>query len=464
MTKKTKQITLWSLALMITGGITSIRNFASSAKFGPELIFFFIAAALLFLIPVALISAQLSSRWNEDGGAYFWASKAMGKGLGFLAIWLQWINTMAWYPTMLAFIAGLVAYMINPSLTTHPWYLISIIFVVFWSLTIINLYGVQQSSRFAAICTVIGLIIPLMLIIALGYDWVASGKPMQIHLSWHSIMPHFNHMQSWIALTSVIASYVGIELACVHIDHVKNPRKTFPRALTIAVMIIIISMILGSLTIAAIIPMQQISLITGVMQAFDLFLKAYHLQIIVPWLAVMLFIGSLGGMINWIISPAKGLLQAAQDGLISTFWTKTNKHGVAYRVLIAQALLVSAVCLAFLLIPDVNGAYWLLLDLTSEMYLIMYVLLLLAGIILCMRFFKANDYTILRNRNLMIVISLIGLVGCVTALVVGFFPPKNIAVGSAWHYEILFIGLLVLMMLPGIIKAILIKRKAKKRA
>lgn len=461
--KKSNLISLWPLALMITGTITSIRNFASSAKFGPELVFFFLAAGLLFLIPVALISAQLSSYFKDEGGVYFWTRQAMGKSWSFIAIWLQWANTMAWYPAMLAFIGGLIAYMIDPALAKNSAYLVSVILVVFWSLTFINLFGVKESARFAAICTFIGLILPLILILSLGYDWFATGKPLQINLTWHSIIPHFGSTQSWISLTSVIASYVGIELACVHIGHIKNPKKTFPRALTIAVVIIMASMILGSLTIAAIVPMKTISLITGVMQAFELFLKAYHLQAIVPYLALMILIGSLGGMINWIISPAKGLYQASADKLISPFWQKTNKHGVAYRILIAQAALVSAVCIAFVLIPNADGAYWLLINLTTEMYLLMYAILFIAAMILSWKIAKDGKFTILGNQTMMIIISLIGFIGCCIALIVGFFPPDNLAVGSTWHYELLFIAGLLLLVSPGLVKAYCLRDRLRRK-
>jgi amino acid transporter len=452
-TSPIKLIGLWSLALMITGTITSIRNFASSAKFGPELIFFFIAAGILFLIPVALISTQLSSFFHDEGGIYIWTRRAMGKGWGFMAIWLQWANTMAWYPAMLAFIGGLIAYMINPALAKNSTYLVSVILVVFWSLTFINLFGVKESARFAAVCTFIGLILPLIFILSLGYDWFATGKPLQVHLNWHTVIPHFSSTQSWVSLTSVIASYLGIELACVHIGHIKNAKKTFPRALTMAVMIIIGSMTLGSLTIAMIVPMKTISLITGVMQAFEIFLKAYHLQAIVPYLALMILIGSFGEMINWIISPAKGLYQASADGLISPFWKKTNKYGVAYRILFAQAALVSTVCIAFVVIPNTNNAYWLLINLTTEMYLLMYAILFVAAIILSFHIAKKGRFNILGNKNIMIIVSLIGLIGCGIALVVGFFPPDNLALGNTWHYEMLFIAGLLLLISPGLIKA-----------
>jgi amino acid transporter len=448
-----KLIGLWSLTLMITGSITSIRNFASSAKFGPELVFFFLVAGILFLIPVALISAQLSSYFKEDGGIYFWTRKAMGKGWGFMAIWLQWANTMAWYPAMLAFIGGLIAYMINPALAHNTGYLISVILIVFWSLTFINLFGVKESARFAAICTFIGLILPLLFILALGYDWFTTGKPIQIQINWYTILPKFTSTQSWISLTSVIASYVGIELACVHMGNIKNPKRNFPRALSIAVMIIVASMIIGSLIIAAIVPVQKLSLITGVMQAFEMFLTSPHLHLFIPCIALMILMGSLGGMINWIISPAKGLYQAAQDQLIHAYWKKTNAYGVAYRILIAQAMLVSAVCIAFLIIPNTDGAYWLLINLTTEMYLMMYAILFIAAIILTYRFHHQQASSLLGNATLMYVMSIIGFIGCGIALVVGFFPPDNISVGGKWHYEMLFVFSLLILISPGLIKA-----------
>ena len=55
-----------------------------------------------------------------------------------------------------------------------------------------------------------------------------------------------------------------------------------------------------------------------------------------------------------------------------------NQHNVPSRILITQAILVSAVCLAFLLMPSVNGSYWLLTDLSTQLYILMYLLMFIA--------------------------------------------------------------------------------------
>src|ERR1700741_5350973 len=95
---QTAGITTFALVMLITGAIDSIRNLPATALFGSTLIFFFIFSALIFLIPVALISAELSSTWSEEeGGIYSWVKHAFGENIAFFTIWLQWINTLVWY-------------------------------------------------------------------------------------------------------------------------------------------------------------------------------------------------------------------------------------------------------------------------------------------------------------------------------------------------------------------------------
>src|SRR5689334_16639397 len=99
------KISTLALTLLITGSIDSIRNLPASALFGSTLVFFFVFSALIFLIPSALVSAELSAN-AEKSGIYQWTKQAFGDHMGFLAVWLQWINSVIWFPTILSFIAG----------------------------------------------------------------------------------------------------------------------------------------------------------------------------------------------------------------------------------------------------------------------------------------------------------------------------------------------------------------------
>lgn len=445
------RMSTFTLVMLISGAIDSIRNLPATALFGPSLIFFFIFSAVVFLIPTALVSAELSSRFPQEGGVYDWVRLAFGENVAFFAIWLQWINTMVWYPTILSFIAGTAAILIDPSLSSNKTYLVLVILSVFWVMTLINLQGLKISARFASICTVIGMIIPMALIILLAIIWVCSGQPLHVHISPHTVFPNLHHGENWISLTAIMAGFLGMELATVHVKNIKNADRIFPRAMLISVFIILFTMICGSLAIAFVLPQKDINLVDGVMQAFTNFFRVYHMSWMLPIITVMVLIGSLGGMVNWIISPAKGLLLAGQHGYIPKKLRRLNKHGVAQNLLITQAILVSIVCLAFLLMPSVNGSYWLLTDLSTELYTLMYIFMFIAAIVLAAKFYKKGDcFKIAKSKTTMILACVLGLLGCLVTMIVGFFPPGGIDVGGFWHYELTFIIGIVVILLPAL--------------
>ena len=437
---------------MITGAIDSIRNLPGAALFGSSLIFFFVVASIVFLIPVAFIAAELSSTWSDDeGGVYSWVKHAFGDKWAFMTIWLQWINTMVWYPSIISFIAGTAAYFFDPELANHRGYIVSVIIVVFWSMTAVSLRGVGTSARFAAVCAIVGMIIPMGLIIFLGIIWVVQGHPVQVHFTWNHLLPDFQHNQSWISLTAIMAAFLGMELAAVHVKQVKDPKKNFPRGIFYSVALILLTMVFGSLTIAFVLPSDKINLVSGTMQAFSSFFEAYHLTWMVPVITVLLLIGSLGGMINWIISPVKGLLMAAEHGYMPPLFVKRNKHGVASHLMIAQAVLVTVLCSAFLLIPSVNGIYWLLTALSTQLYMLMYILMFLAGLKTKKMYpERLRSFTVPGGNTGFIVISALGLLGCCITLAVGFIPPEILDIGSVFRYELTFCVGFIGLLLPSL--------------
>lgn len=445
---KAQKISTLALTLLITGAIDSIRNLPAAALFGSTLIFFFIISAILFLIPTALISAELTAN-SSEGGIYHWCRSAFGEKIGFLAIYLQWINNVIWFPTILSFIAGTAAYLIYPPLAQDKIYLITVILFVFWFLTLVNLRGVQISAKFTSFCALIGLIIPMITIISLFIVWIFLGKPLQIHFTMQSIIPNFHHSENWLALTAIMLSFTGMELATVHIKDVKKPQHSFPRALAFSTLIILVTMVAGSIAIACVLPYDKINLVNGTIETFSYFLAAYHLGWLLPIMTVLLVIGSLGGIISWVISPIRGLSQAANQGFLPPFFQKVNRYGVAQNLLITQAVLVSLVCLAFLLFPGVNGSYWLLTALSTQLYMLMYVLMFLAALALRKKLkYKPHAFRIPGKGIGFWLVCLLGLSGCIVTLFIGFIPPTNLNIGSGLYYQVIFCSGMLGMLLP----------------
>lgn len=450
-----EKISVTALVLLITGAIDSIRNLPTTALFGSTLIFFFIVSAIIFLIPVSLVSAELSSTWSEEeGGIYSWVQHAFGGTAAFFTIWLQWVNTIVWYPTILLFIASAAAYLIDPNLSENKLYLSVVILVVYWGLTFLGLSGLKASARFAGVCAIVGMIIPMAFIIILAVIWLIMGNPIAINLSPANLIPHWKDTQSWVSLTAIMTSFLGMELAAVHVRNVHNPQRNFPRAMLFSVILILCTMIFGSLAIAFVLPQAKISLVSGVMQAFTNFFQAYHLTPLMPVIVIMILIGSLGGMINWIISPAKGLMLAANHGFLPRWLSQLNGQGIPSRILLIQATLVTVFCGGFLLFPSINAMYWLFTDLSTEIYILMYVMMFAAAMRLKQKHAsRPRHFAIPGGKIGYYTTCLLGLIGCGITLIIGFFPPEqSVNVGGASHFRLIFVlGILVMLSPAGLL-------------
>jgi amino acid transporter len=289
----------------------------------------------------------------------------------------------------------------------------------------------------------------MLTIFILLFAWLILGNPIQIHFTPTSLLPNVKNTDNWIALTAIMTAFTGMELATVHIKEVKDPQKTFPKALALSSVIILTSMMLGALAIACVLPYEQINLVNGLIQAFDYFLSAYHLNWVMPILTFMIVIGSLGGIVSWVIAPIKGLSQAATHGFLPNLFKKQNIHGMPKNLLILQAVLVSLSCLAFSLLPSVNSSYWFLSTLSTQLYMFMYILMFAAA--LCLRSrgpYKKELFSIPGKKTGLWIVCVLGFIGCGLTLCIGFIPPHHMNIGSYWYYETLFLCGILIMLLP----------------
>ncbi|HEX2582566.1 MAG TPA: APC family permease [Chlamydiales bacterium] len=426
------KISLFSLVLLVVAAIDSIRNLPMTALFGSSLVFFFLLSAVVFLIPISLVSAEFSSRYPEQGGVFHWVRHAFGEKIGMLAVWLQWINTMVWYPTILSFIAGTAAYLVNPELAQNKLFLSVVILAIFWGLTILNMRGIRVSAKVNSFCGTIGTLFPMSFLIVLGLGWVLSGNEVAVSFSRKELIPSLSDAGNWSVLIAIMASFLGMELAGVHVGDIENPQKNFPKAMGISVLILLATMIFGSLAIAVVIPKNELHLVDGIMQSFTTFFTAFHIRFLIPVLAVLIIIGSAGGMINWLLSPAKGLLQSAEFGFFPRYFTIRNKYGTSVRILITQAILVSLFALAIIFMPSINAFYWFMTALSTGLYMLMYALLFLSALKLGRPHRETMSYRI--PRGLRTLCCVLGLLGCAATIIVGFQHPEGVDVGSDLRY------------------------------
>src|SRR5829696_2577724 len=133
---KPTYITWVTLAFMTTASVASLRSAPTMAVYGLTCVFLYIIPAIIFLLPQALVAAELASGWT--GGVFRWVSEGMSPRWGLLAVWCQFAMTIFYYPTLLGFVASTLAYIFNPDLADNG---------VYTSVVIVTVFGSACSSR-----------------------------------------------------------------------------------------------------------------------------------------------------------------------------------------------------------------------------------------------------------------------------------------------------------------------------
>ena len=90
---KATKLSVATLAIMNVTAVVSLRGLPAEAEYGVSSAFYYLFAAIVFLIPTALVAAELAAMFSDkQGGVFRWVGEAFGKRFGFLAIWLQWFQ------------------------------------------------------------------------------------------------------------------------------------------------------------------------------------------------------------------------------------------------------------------------------------------------------------------------------------------------------------------------------------
>ena len=451
MSKNTSKAALGVFAITMINviAVDSLRSLPFSASYGLSLIFYYVLAALVFFLPVAYVTAELATGWPNKGGIYIWVREAFGEQWGFVVIWLQWVYNIVWYPTILAFIAGTLTYLINPQLADDKFFMLSTILIIFWGATALNFFSLRISSLISTIGALVGTLLPMLFIILLGFVWILKGNPLQIKMDAQQLFPSLTNINNQAFLLAVLFGLVGIEVSATHADEVNCPGKTFPRAILFSTVIIFFSLVFSSLAIAIVIPQQDLNVVTGLIQAFEIFFKQYHLAWITPIITFLIIISGIASVATWVISPTKGLLVATRDGSAPPLFGKMNRYGSPVVILLLQAVICTLLSSVFLFMPSVSSSYWLLTAMTAQLAMLVYIALFAAAIYL--RYKKPQvkrAFQIPGGKIGIWIMGIMGMISCIIALLLGFVPPSQIGIGNIYIYEATLIAGIIGLCLP----------------
>ena len=461
-----KYLSVTSIGLMTAAAVvTSLRGLPLLAKEEMTMFVYLAFTVVFYLIPASLVSAELGGAFSDRrGGIYTWVAEAFGTRWGFLAIWLQWIQNVVWFPVALTFGAAAIAYTIGkPGLATNGNYVGAFCIVAYWIATWIVLQGVEVFSKIANWTFIIGTIVPGIVLLALLGYWVNTGHLLGWEHLQVAALSQGGHARFWPAihgfgtiafLAGIVLLFAGVEVQAVHVMEMRSPSRGYPAAIGLGALISVLIFALGALPIAAILPYEKISLQSGVFDTFSAVITdIWHMGWAVSALSLLVALGAISGVLAWLGSPSRGLLETAREGELPPILQAKNSKGMPKHILLVQGVIVTAMSCFYFVIPDVSVAFFLISAMTIALYLIAYMLMYGAAIKL-----RYSAPTLQRPFKVpggtagMWLTAGVGFAGVAFSFIVAFFPPDQLPVGSPLLYTALVtFGIVLFAGIPLII-------------
>ncbi len=451
-------ITMMAMAILIVTSILSLRGLPSEAKFGVQSIFYYIFAAVVFLLPFSLVCAELASTYTKAGGLYRWVSEAFGPRWGWTAMFLEWMTIIIWFPTVLMFGAVSLAYIFWPEsfdqqLASNKIYTLVIAFLLYWGATFNAFRGTKSANKLSTYGGLFGTIIPVIILVILGIVYVCLGKT--ISLEHKPFFPDFSHLNTIVLAASIFLFYGGMEMQAVHINDMKNPARDYPRAVFLAILVIVAAYSIGTLVIGEVIPSDNIDILQSLLVAYDDLWASMGLSWLGNVMAVFIMFGVLGQVSALVNGPSIGVMAVAQSGYLPRGLQTVNKNGVNKNILYIAGAVVSLLSLVIIVLPTVESAYQIMSQLATIIYLIM--VLMIYGAFIRLRRTEPNKkrgFVVPGGKLGEIIVCGIGILGALAALLLSFIPPSQIATGSpAVYIGILLVGTAIFVGLPLLVYA-----------
>ncbi len=431
--------------MMTVGSVGSLGSAPAAAVLGLASVFLYVVPALVFLMPVSLVAAELASGWQ--GGVYHWVNQGISAPMALLAAWCEFSQTIFYYPALLGYVGSSLAYVIDSRLASNGIYTAAVIIVLFWAGVLVSSRGTSLAARLSSSGTLIGTLIPGAILVILAVVYLLQGNQSAAPMNVHHVLPPWHGFASIVLVVNSFFTYAGVEVTAVHVDELRNPSRDYQKAIFLAVALVLAIFILPTLAIAWVIPSAHISLTAGVMQAFNHLLTHFGLSFAVPILAIALAIGALAGLLAWMDGPSEGLLRIGREhGYLPPFFQKVNKEGIEVHILAAQGVVITVIALLYAVIPTISRAYWIFTVMATQVYLVMYVLMFISARRLRRRQPEnPGGY----RAPLLGVLCVIGGLASLTAFVIGFVPPAQLGHQNELMYAaVILAGLLVVGLLP----------------
>jgi amino acid transporter len=404
----------------------SLRWIATAAAAGPSAIVIWIIAALGLFVPLVFTVLELSSRYPEEGGFYVWSKRAFGPFAAFMTGWTYWASNLPYFPGLLYFAAANVLFVGGPSwqsLSTNSTYFIVVSMTGLTIAVGLNVVGLNVSKWLANSGAIAGWI-PAMLLVLLGaLSWSRFGSATP--MSAHALVPSTS-LKDVIFWSTIAFAFGGVESGSTMGEEIQDARRTVPRAVVAAAVLMTALYIVATVSILLAIPATAVSGLQGIMQAIQAMCTKVGLTWLVPIVAALVTLNALGGVGGWFAATARLPFVAGIDRFLpAAFGELHPRWGTPYVALLVQAGVAALFVFLGQAGTSVRGAYDALVSMGIIAYFIPFLFMFAAMIVLQKEPAGPEVMRVPGGRPVAIALASLGFVVTAISIVLACVPPDD---------------------------------------
>ena len=434
----------WDLVALFVVAVFNLNVVPSIAANGGVTVWLWLISLLLFFWPQGIAVIELAHRYPGEGGVYLWAKEVFGDFHGFLSGWCYWTNNMMYVPTVMLYFVGVSVFVLpgHQGLADNRAFAVITSVILLSILAVLNIVGLgvgKWINNIGSIGTGVAaaVLVGLGLIVWMRFGTTVTAADFRIPANPRFVLNSFG---------VICFGLVGLELASVMGDEIKDPKKTLPGAVAWGGVLSGLLYIGATLTLLIAVSKNDINVLQGIMQAVSHMASRVGVAWIVAPFAFMLSISIAGIGSAWLAGSARIPFVAGLDSYLPDWMGKVHpRYGTPYVALIVHVLVSTILVLISFLGSGVQETFQRLLSLAVVLQLLpfLYMFGALLKIALTPSMSKGRY-----SRTTLILAGLSGLLTTILGMALVFFPAQQIT--SLFYYEmwmvggtLLFIGLAV---------------------
>ena len=366
-------------AVLATVCITLVaESVAPTAAIGNSQYFWWIFLIIGFCLPYGLISAELGSTFDSEGGMYDWVKKAFGPKWAGRVAWNYWINFPLWIASLAVAVTDVVMGMFDVELSVTWLVLMQLAYT--WLVSLLGTVRVGESKWIVNIGTFFKIAFMVILGILGIYVYVKTGQSANPVQSVTDLLPSFD-LAGLSFLSVIIFNFLGFEVVATFTKDMENPKKEIPKALIIGGSLMALFYILPATGINIAMSTADAE-VAGLTDSFAILLtnlgaSEQLIRIIVIAVGIMFIYTMVANIASWSFGVNSVAKYSADDGSLPKLFSKTNEEEVPYMASIINGIVASIIVILGIILGEVSetdsNLFWTFFSFSLVTLLISYI-------------------------------------------------------------------------------------------